>query len=469
VIETTDGGYLLGGSSFSGISGDKTEASDDYLDYWVVKLDGSGNILWQNTIVGNGGDYLNSVIETTDGGYMLGGSSSSGISGDKTEVNQGFSDYWVLKLDESGNIMWQNTIGGNEDEQLPSVIETTDGGYLLGGYSYSGISGDKTEASQGSYDYWVVKLDESGNIEWQNTIGGNFDDVLLSVIQTTDGCYLLGGYSFSGISGDKTQASQGAHDYWVIKLDGSGNILWQNTIGGNDDDYLFSVIQTTDGGYLLGGSSFSGVSGDKTEASKGYNDYWVVKLTAEGAGECPLPTSLSADNITPTSVNLQWEAVPGAVGYRVRYKIAETSQWTFTSSTNNELTITGLTPNTEYAWKVRAVCSQSPAIYSDSSAEERFTTSPLRLGKGIMKDAVVEVYPNPVSQSATVSFSLIEESSVEIQVMDVNGRSLKVIAQEDFSQGSHEVTFNRESLSTGIYFIQLKTIEGIVMKKLVFE
>jgi hypothetical protein len=283
VIETTDGGYLLGGYSTSSISGDKTEASEDYYDYWVVKLDGSGDILWQNTIGGNYDDLLRCVIQTTDGGYLLGGYSISGISGDKTEAKQGDDDYWVVKLNGLGDILWQNTIGGNNHDVLYSVIQTADSGYLLGGYSYSGISGDKTEACQGLWDYWVVKLNGSGDILWQKTIGGNGWDFLHSVIQTADGGYLLGGYSQSGISGDKTEANQGFWDYWVVKLDGSGNILWQNTIGGSEGDYLYSVIETSDGGYLLGGFSFSGISGDKTEANEGiYDDYWLVKLDGSG-------------------------------------------------------------------------------------------------------------------------------------------------------------------------------------------
>ncbi len=168
-------------------------------------------------------------------------------------------------------IEWQNTIGGNDIDFLCSVIQTTDGGYLLGGYSWSDISGDKTETGYG-WDYWVIKLDGLGNIQWQNTIGGNDFDYLSSVIQTTDGGYLLGGYSHSGITVDKTEAGQGSSDYWVVKLDGSGNILWQNTIGGNNYDELRSIIQTTDGGYLLGGYSNSDISGDKTEANQGSGD-----------------------------------------------------------------------------------------------------------------------------------------------------------------------------------------------------
>jgi len=282
IQQTSDGGYILGGWSDSNISGDKTEDSQGNYDYWVVKLDAAGNIQWQNTIGGGSYDYLTSIQQTTDGGYILGGMSQSDVSGDKTEICQGDFDYWVVKLDASGNIQWQNTIGGNSWDELESLEQTTDGGYILGGYSYSDISGDKTENCQGNHDYWVVKLDASGNIQWQNTIGGNLDDLLYSVQQTSDGGYILGGASFSGFSGDKTESSQGYFDYWVVKLYTTGNIQWQNTIGGGSLDHLNSIQQTSDGGYILGGVSISDISGDKTENSQGANDYWVVKLDASG-------------------------------------------------------------------------------------------------------------------------------------------------------------------------------------------
>jgi len=282
IQQTSDGGYILGGWSNSGVSGDKTENSQGANDYWVVKLDPIGYIQWQNTIGGGSYDYLTSIQQTTDGGYILGGMSQSDVSGDKTEICQGDFDYWVVKLDASGNIQWQNTIGGNSWDELESLEQTTDGGYILGGYSYSDISGDKTENCQGNHDYWVVKLDASGNIQWQNTIGGNLDDLLYSVQQTSDGGYILGGASGSGFSGDKTESSQGYFDYWVVKLYTTGNIQWQNTIGGGSLDHLNSIQQTSDGGYILGGVSISDISGDKTENSQGANDYWVVKLDASG-------------------------------------------------------------------------------------------------------------------------------------------------------------------------------------------
>ncbi len=282
IYSTNDGGYILGCASMSNISGDKTENSQGELDYWVIKIDSQGDILWQNTIGGSMSDELTSLQQTSDGGYILGGHSSSDISGDKTENSIGQNDYWILKLDEIGNIIWQNTIGGNDWEELYTVKETLDGGYILGGHSSSDISGDKTENSIGSRDYWIVKLDVNGNILWQNTIGGMDSDSFEYLVQTDDGGYIIGGSSNSGISGDKTEEAIGERDYWVLKLDSVGDIVWQNTIGGNGDEDLSYLGQVSDGGYIVGGVSWSDASGDKTEDSIGSDDYWIVKLNSNG-------------------------------------------------------------------------------------------------------------------------------------------------------------------------------------------
>jgi hypothetical protein len=295
-----------------------------------VKTDASGNIQWQNTIGGSGDDAPWSIRQTTDGGYILGGLSDSPISGDKTENGNGGLDYWIVKTDANGNIQWQNTIGGSYDDEIYSIQQTTDGGYILGGFSSSPISGDKTENSNGSDDYWIVKTDESGNIQWQNTIGGNITDQLTSIQQTNDGGYILGGYSASPISGDKTENSNGGPDYWTVKTDASGNIQWQSTIGGSDDDRLRSIQQTTDGGYILGGYSDSNISGDKTENSNGGFDYWIVKLAPDNTGVMeqvpingallslapnPVSTQLS---VTSTGASITSIAILNALGENIR-------------------------------------------------------------------------------------------------------------------------------------------------------
>lgn len=281
IRQTHDGGYILGGYSISNISGDKSENRIGVNDYWIVKIDSLGIIQWQNTIGGVNEEYLYSIQQTADGGYILGGNSSSGISGDKTENSNGIDDYWIVKVDSLGVIQWQNTIGGGSGDYLNSVQLTSDGGYILGGKSASNISGDKTENSNGNGDFWIVKVDSLGDILWQNTIGASIMDDLQYVQQTNDGGYILGGFSDSNISGDKTENSNGRRDYWIVKTDGVGNIQWQNTIGGSGDDELYAIQQTTNGGYILGGSSFSNISGDKTENSSGGTDFWIVKLTGK--------------------------------------------------------------------------------------------------------------------------------------------------------------------------------------------
>ncbi len=451
IIQATDGGYLLGGYSTSGISGDKSEANQGDFDYWIVKLDLSGEIEWQNTIGGNARDEVHSVIQTAGGGYLVGGSSSSGISGDKTEMNKS-DDYWVVMLSSFGNIEWQNTIGGNEADQLQSITQTKDGGYLLGGSSWSGDSGDKTEASQGYDDYWVVKLNDLGNIEWQNTIGGSYGDVLFSVVQTLDGDYFLGGSSTSGISGDKTEVNKGYDDYWIVKLDGSGYIEWQKTIGGNSTDWLLSIIQTNDSGFLMGGYSWSGDSGDKTEESNGSSDYWVVKLFPEIASECPSPTSLSTVDVAPTAAKLKWDAVSDAIGYQIRYKSPGISDWTITHSTNNQKTITGLTPNTQYVWKVKAVCSKSPISESESFVESRFITPLLKSEGGMFADEslIAEVYPNPVQNELSIKIS-IPASDVTIFVFDMQGKMIDLPTNIQNTQAQ----INTTALPYGFYTLQI--------------
>lgn len=277
LAQTNEGGYILGGYSYSNISGDKTENSQGQADYWVIKINSVGNIEWQNTIGGAGIDILKTVLQTSDNGYIVAGTSNSSITGDKTENSRGQEDYWILKLDTVGNILWQKTIGGNKKDDLSTMIITNDGGYLLTGSSKSNISGDKNEDCEGIDDFWIVKLNANGEIEWQNTIGGSDIDISTSIIQTSDNGYLVGGYSKSNISGKKTENSMGMEDYWIIKLNNDGSIAWQNTIGGDNTDVLSSVSENTDGSLVLGGSSKSGMTGDKTVGEASISEsYWVI-------------------------------------------------------------------------------------------------------------------------------------------------------------------------------------------------
>src|SRR5690606_24475385 len=184
----------------------------------------------------------------------------------------------VLNLKaQDPSIIWQKTMGGNAMDVVYSLKTTNDGGFILGGYSYSNASGEKSENSRGGADGWIVKTDASGTIVWDKTIGGSGDDFLTSLHETQDGGFIVGMGSNSNISGEKTENSRGGLDYWILKLDNSGNIEWQKTYGGAQPDFDAHVFQTAEGGYFVSGYSDSNVSGDKTDPSNGQRDYWVMK------------------------------------------------------------------------------------------------------------------------------------------------------------------------------------------------
>ncbi|WP_306352601.1 T9SS type A sorting domain-containing protein [Flavobacterium sp. '19STA2R22 D10 B1'] len=279
---TADYGFILAGSSLSNKSGNKSDNNKGDLDYWVWKMNEKGEFEWQKSFGGSGADFLQSIHLTRDGGFVLGGTSESNISFDKIENAKGQDDFWIIKLNAKGGEEWQKTIGGKGQEKLKSIYQTRDGGYILGGSSNSNKSFDKMEDSFGNLDYWVVKLDDKGQIEWQKTIGGVYVDELRSIEQTVDGGYILGGYSNSPISGNKTEDNIGIGDFWVVKLNDKGEIEWQKTIGGDQDDQLQVIHQTYDRGYIVGGNSNSGSNNHKNKGNQKGTDFWVFKLNEVG-------------------------------------------------------------------------------------------------------------------------------------------------------------------------------------------
>ena len=270
VKKTPDGGYILGGSSNSNISGEKSENSKGDFDYWIVKVNGVGEIEWQHTIGGALKDLLTSLLLTSDGGYLLGGHSLSEISGDKSESCRGNSDYWIVKVDSLGNIQWDKTIGGSEKDELNVVDQTIDGNYILGGNSLSGISGEKSEICRGGADYWILKIAPTGTILWDRTYGGTLTDFYAQVARTSDGGCIVAGQSFSAISGDRTVAQSWTPDCWILKLDENGNIQWQKGYRVTD---IGSITESAFGGFIISGTSFNVFY---TRDIDSYQDYAVI-------------------------------------------------------------------------------------------------------------------------------------------------------------------------------------------------
>lgn len=272
VLQTQDGGFVVGGTTNEGGFG--------WENYWLVKLDGDGTDVWEHYYGGSYRDILRGVCPTADGGYLMCGRSSSDSSGVKTADCLGGIDYWLLKVDASGEtIEWQTTIGGAGDDDAFDVIQLIDGGYAVAGRSRSNSSAFKSENCIGDWDYWIVSLTENGTIEWENTLGGLGVDYLFCVREDPTGGLLLAGSSDSPISADKSEDPIGGLDYWLIKMSLQGEMEWQNTIGGDEDDSAHDV-QYMDGHWYVVGSSSSGVSGDKTEICRGAADYWLIDVSA---------------------------------------------------------------------------------------------------------------------------------------------------------------------------------------------
>lgn len=284
VINTSDGGFLIIGVSESSLSGDKTENSRGGTDYWIVKTNSLGVVQWDKTLGGSGNEYPVSAIQTSDGGFVIVGESDSNISGDKTENSKGGYDFWIVKINNSGTKIWDKTFGGSDDEFAVTVSETSTNDLVIAGDSSSNISGDKSENSRGFTDVWIIKTTSTGTLLWDKTLGGDADEEIMALELTPDNGYIIGVIAESGISGDKTVNTSNNEDYWVVKLSNTNTIDWQKNFGGTSTSIsiITDLIATADGGYLLAGDSDSGIGGEKTENSNGGTDLWFIKINSTG-------------------------------------------------------------------------------------------------------------------------------------------------------------------------------------------
>ncbi|AZA48561.1 T9SS C-terminal target domain-containing protein [Chryseobacterium carnipullorum] len=281
---TSDGGYIVAG--YSTIDNGDVPAYYGANDIWIVKLDGAGNKLWTQNLGTTDDEKAYSIQQTSDGGFIVAGAIYAAGVGPVTRYNM-----VAIKTDPNGNIEWRKSFGGSDDEVAYSVKQTTDGGYILAGSTQTknngDVSGNHTYWSSGdaaylaSRDAWVVKLNAQGVLQWQKCLGGTGEDNAYSIQQTTDGGYILAGYSNS-VNGDVT-GNHGNKDFWVVKITSGGTLEWQKSLGGSNSDQAHFIKQTPDGGYAVTGTSFSN-DGDVTDhrGSTNNNDYWVVKLDASG-------------------------------------------------------------------------------------------------------------------------------------------------------------------------------------------
>jgi len=315
IEQTTDGGYIIAGSINSYGAGE--------FDVYLVKTDALGNIEWEKTYGGSGTEFARSVRQTTDGGYIIAGSTNS--------YGAGWTDFYLVKADALGNIEWEKKYGGSYNEEAYSIEQTTDGGYI--------IAGETNSYGAGESDVYLVKADALGNIEWEKTYGGSDYEEAYSIEQTTDGGYILaGGTNSYGVNGDA----------YLVKTDALGNKEWEKTYGGNNTEYIRSVEQTTDGGYILAGDSadFSierydiylvktdasgNIEWEKIIDSGSWDDGFSVEQTTDGGyilagdtGSCDVNGDAYLVK-TDALGNIEWEKTVGGSDYDCAYSIKQTT------------------------------------------------------------------------------------------------------------------------------------------------
>jgi len=280
IINSVDGGYAVLGFAQS-INGDVTGKTNDSFDYWVLKFDFESNLQWNKTYGGTNDDRGKQIIQTSDGGFaLIGYSTSSDI--DVTE-NAGSQDFWMVKLDISGNISWEKSFGFSGIDSGFSILQSSDNGYLLTGtLDVTSSSGEGNSRSLSTKhaggDYWVIKLDVNGNKLWSRYFGGTFTDTPHDAIETEDkGFIIVGGSDSDDVD---ITANNGSYDFWIIKISNSGDLVWEKSFGGSEIDEAHAITDSGDGNYLIVGDTRS--NDQDVSQNNGAADLWLIKITESG-------------------------------------------------------------------------------------------------------------------------------------------------------------------------------------------
>lgn len=471
IQQTTDSGYVIAGSTTStGVSGD-VSGNHGSVDAWVVKLDATGSIQWQKCIGGTADEYAYSIQQTTDDGFIIAGYTASN-NGD-VSGNHGNYDAWVVKMDAAGVIQWQKCMGGSNDDKAYFTQQTIDGGYVVAGNTWSN-NGDVSGFHGGVGDAWVVKLNNAGVIQWQKCLGGSVDDGAYSIQQTIDGGFVVGGYTWSN-DGDAS-GNHGNTDAWIVKLDDVGVLQWQSCLGGVDQDQAFSIQQTVDDGYVVGGYTWSN-DGD-VSGNHGNADAWIVKLDSVGV--------------------FQWQRCVGGSGGESVVSIQQAADGGYvaagsTNSTNGD--VSGFHGGAIDAWVVRLdntgnlqwqMCMGGSGSDGVNSIQQTLDGGYLAVGSTKSNDGDVSgnhignfdawvvklgvegvgvaerkaekfiVAPNPAHESVTIKLDS-HTWPLYVELRDVAGRMVLV---QTITNVSVPITLDLTRFEHGLYFVQLHFADG---------
>lgn len=419
VLEVSDG-IILAVNSLSGVSGNKTVINYGATDGWLIKLDFDGEILWQKGYGGSDHDNIVFIIESNNGDLLLGFNSSSGSSGNRTAPLKGVNDYWLVKTDSSGEILWDRSYGSNGEERLHGLLELSNGNIILTGHSVDGtISFDKTENQYSFMDAWVVAADLDGNYLWDKTIGGSGFEGGGYSIAIDDTIFVLISSS-SNQSGLRNEPLKGSRDIWLSKLDLNGEIISSFFYGGNGYDMVTGVGVYDQDKIVVSSYSDSDMSYDKTENSKGGQDYWVFMLDKDLIirGE-------------KTIGGQDADAMSCVISRGNKILLAGNSF----SDVSGDKTIPKFNtdPNFFDAWLVELDASTLEIIQSSSISPK--------------------VYPNPVTDYLTINLSEFASVS-KVDIFDYQG---KLLLSRDLSNTPNPTTLQLDmtAFSSGMYTVRV--------------
>jgi hypothetical protein len=433
IKQTTDGGYIIAGSTLSFGSGD--------FDIYLIKTDSIGSPLWSKTFGGTNDDEGFSVQQTTDGGYIITGSTDSFGSGDY--------DAYLIKTDANGDTLWTKIFGGIFNDLAYSVQQTTDGGYIVVGYTVS--------FGAGNADVYLIKTDANGNSLWSKTFGGAIDDQGYLVQQTMDGGYI--------VAGKATSFGAGNSDVYLIKTDPNGNSLWIKTFGGADYDYGFSVQQTMEGGYIVAGRTVS--------FGAGGNNVYLIKTDVNGDtlwtktfGETGYSTGNSVELTNDGGYIIACETTGFGAGNYDIYLIKTDSLGNSGCNQGGTATIV-TTPATQVTSPPTIVTSPatiitSPAtiVGSGGTVTTLCTTVGIQSAIANPKSKIV-VSPNPFTSELAVQSS---QEIMQIVVYDLIGTT---VYQQELTSNQTSATLNLSFLQQGVYFLNVKANGESRTKKIV--
>ena len=440
LVETIDGGFILTGrtESFGAV----------WSDIWLVKTNSEGDSLWTKSYGGAGfsDDIGYEVRQLTDGGYIILGTTQT------TSIDSSF--IWLLRTDADGDTLWTNKYGHHEYNGAYSLEVTSDGGFIIAGYSQP-LSG-------GSSDIYILKTDGEGNELWSQIYGGNSSDTGLSVVETLDGGYLAAGETFS--------FGSGMNDAILIKYSQDGEFIWEKTIGGLGGEKAFDLLATADGGITFTGQIKSSVME--------FGDSWIVRLTNHPIIEVT-PTYLLFPPVYPGSssevqleISNQGNLVLIIDSINVNNEDIFSIQWNPEDSLvyPGDSIIISLTFTPEEA----ILYMDSLTVFSNAGISYTrlygLGTSPASIESAdeILPEgySMLNIYPNPFNNQTAISFQLRNEGRVKLTVFDLTGREVASLVEGHFLLGEYEVVWNAEAMSSGVYFARLETGNAAVTKKL---